>query len=319
MSQRIRTRSGVRRVPVALAPGGLLLSAGCSSTPRITNPADPGCKGRFRSAVAHLLAATEDGSKGFEVATTVTSDLVASGRRPGAVLAAGPSGNRYKLRVRSEGQNCILALETVEYPKNVHPIPWMQFTKSRFPYGCTGERLAPMNQYRSPTPRCGGLAPAAAERDIVCRVSRVDHGWCLMISTHSVTGSRLRRSILLAGAAVLVASLSGCASADRSSSSSGDRGTLEVVITRACPQGRENTTNVVVDGRLVGGFAVPGRYSFSLLAGSHLLELRSGPDVTPSKLVIPANGVTTLTDPPGVCSQNAKPNIELYRPPSQSP
>jgi hypothetical protein len=123
--------------------------------------------------VAHLLAATEDGSKGFEVATTVTSDLVASGRRPGAVPAAGPSGNRYKLRVRSEGQNCILALETVEYPKNVHPIPWMQFTKSRFPCGCAGERLAPMNQSAA-QPRVAAdslRSPLNAISFAVCRAS----------------------------------------------------------------------------------------------------------------------------------------------------
>ena len=140
MSQRIRTKSSVLRVPVALALSLLLLSAGCSSTPRITNLADPACKGQFRSAVTHLLAATEGGSDASEVATTVTSDLVAAGRLPGAVLAAGPSGNRYKLRVHSEGQNCILALETVEYPKNVHPIPWMQLTKTRLLDGCACER-----------------------------------------------------------------------------------------------------------------------------------------------------------------------------------
>jgi hypothetical protein len=140
MSQRNRVKRSVQVVPVALALGLLVLSAGCSSNPRITNLADPACRERFQSAVAHLLAGEENGSDASEVATRVTSDLVAAGRRPGSVLAAGPSGNRYKLRVRREGQNCVLAFEAVEYPKGVHPVPWLTVTKTHLLDGCTCQR-----------------------------------------------------------------------------------------------------------------------------------------------------------------------------------
>ena len=114
---------------------------------------------------------------------------------------------------------------------------------------------------------------------------------------------KVRLATILVAATTTLTTACGSSPTEPVSSPARPTGTLVIVVTQPCAL--EGTVSVFLDGTELGVLIVPGETRFPVPTGTHSFFLRRGASFFAAagtdQVQIVAGGITTLTDPIGVC------------------